>query len=61
MQASFKHDPKQRILPNGNFIHVVDNKLNKQGKVTLVLGTLSPKTQDLLLRVNIFNQMFGRI
>ena len=61
MQASFKHDSKQKILPNGNFIHVVDNKLNKQGKVTLLFGMLSPNTQDLLPRVNIFNRIFGKI
>ena len=61
MQASFKHDSEQGIVPDGNFIHVVNNKLDKQGKVTLLLGRLSPNTPDLFSRVKIFNQMFGRI
>lgn len=61
MQASFKHDSKQRILPNGNFIHVVNNKLDKQGKVTLLFGRLSPNTEDLFSRVKIFNRIFGKI
>ena len=61
MQAIFKLNSEQRILPNGNFIHVVDNKLDKQGEVTHMFGMLSPNTQDLFSRVSIFNRIFGKI
>ncbi|MBR5303786.1 MAG: hypothetical protein IKU37_03055 [Candidatus Gastranaerophilales bacterium] len=61
MQTTFKHNQMQKIIPNGKFIHIVNNKLEKEGNVKFMPGRIAPDTPDLIIRTDIFNKLFGKI